>query len=76
VFAEGDGFGGGRDARDGAREESAAATAATAATVSSAAFAEEPPLVAIDHPFLFLIRDIRNGSILFMGQVEDPRQGS
>jgi serpin B len=54
----------------------AAATAATAATVSSAAFAEEPPLVAIDHPFLFLIRDIRNGSILFMGQVEDPRQGS
>lgn len=56
-------------------ESGTVAAAATSATVS-ASFVSEPPLVAIDHPFLFLIRDTRNGSILFMGQVEDPRQGS
>ena len=57
-------------------ESGTVAAAATAATVTSASVVEEPPLVAIDRPFLFLIRDTRNGSILFMGQVEDPRQGS
>jgi serpin B len=57
-------------------ESGTVAAAATAATVSSASVVEEPPLVQIDHPFVFLIRDTRNGSILFMGQVLDPRQGS
>jgi serpin B len=57
-------------------ESGTVAAAATAATVSSASVVEEPPLVKIDHPFVFLIRDTRNGSILFVGQVLDPRQGS
>jgi serpin B len=35
----------------------------------------EPLSIAIDRPFLFLIRDTSTGSILFLGQVEDPRQG-
>jgi serpin B len=55
-------------------ETGTVAAAATAATTDDSA--AEPPRVAIDQPFLFLIRDTKNGSILFMGQVEDPRQGS
>jgi serine protease inhibitor len=31
--------------------------------------------LAIDHPFLFLIRDVNSGAILFTAQVTDPTSG-
>lgn len=56
-------------------ESGTIATAATSGGACNCSAIEEPLMVTIDQPFLFLIRDTKTGSILFMGQVQDPRQG-
>jgi serine protease inhibitor len=53
-------------------EEGTEAAAATATTMRATSIQLPPPTFRADHPFLFLIRDVKSGSILFMGRVADP----
>jgi serpin B len=48
------------------------AAAATAVMMELAAIPEEPVEVTVDHPFIFVIRDIETGAALFVGRVVDP----
>ncbi len=50
-----------------------AGTEAAAATGVGAVPTSRPPEVKLDRPFIFLIRDIQTGTVLFVGQVVDPR---
>jgi serpin B len=50
-------------------EEGTEAAAATAVVMLKGSL---PPAFRADHPFLFLIRDMRSGSILFLGRVMNP----
>lgn len=55
-------------------EEGTEAAAATAVVMKLEAAMPEPiPVFRADHPFLFIIRDTKTGSILFMGRVAKPR---
>ncbi len=55
-------------------EEGTEAAAATGVTVSlTAVVPEQTPVFRADRPFLFLIRDNRSGSILFIGRMMNPK---
>ena len=57
-------------------EEGTEAAAATAVTMMPMAAPvrehKEPPVFRADHPFVFLIKDNRTDSILFLGRITDP----
>jgi serpin B len=53
-------------------EEGTEAAAATAVVMKLAVVEDEPIPVTIDRSFIFLIRDVRTGAILFVGRVVDP----
>ena len=54
-------------------EEGTEAAAATAVVVGITSVPPQPPVFRADHPFLFLIRDNRSGSILFIGRMMNPK---
>jgi len=56
-------------------EEGTEAAAATAVAMTRSAVIKQPPpqpILRADHPFIFLIRDTRSGSVLFLGRLVDP----
>jgi serpin B len=54
-------------------EEGTEAAAATEVSPSMSTMTEEPVVFRADHPFVFVIRDDRTDSILFLGQVLNPK---
>jgi serpin B len=55
-------------------ESGTEAAAATAVIMKLTSMPAEPLTVTIDRPFIFAIRDIQTGSLLFVGRVVDPSQ--
>jgi serine protease inhibitor len=53
-------------------EEGTEAAAATVVMTLGAGLPPPLPVFRADHPFLFLIREVRTGSILFLGRVLNP----
>ncbi len=53
-------------------EEGTEAAAATPKCARPGKEPKAPPVFRADHPFIFLIRDIKTGTILFMGRVVNP----
>jgi len=56
----------------GVDEAGTEAAAATAVIMRATAMPVKPLEVTIDRPFIFLIRDIQTGSIIFVGRVANP----
>ena len=53
-------------------EKGTEAAAATAVVMSDTAAPAEPVRLRIDRPFLFVLRDVPTGGILFLGRILDP----
>ncbi len=47
-------------------------TEAAAATAVIVGIDSVPPTVRVDRPFVFMIRDVQSGTVLFLGRVLDP----
>ena len=56
-------------------EKGTEAAAATAVVMAASAMPADPVTLRVDRPFLFAVRDVPTGAILFLGQVTDPRAG-
>jgi serpin B len=52
--------------------EAAAATGVIMRAMAMRRAPDPPPIFRADHPFVFAIRDNRNGAVLFIGRLADP----
>jgi len=53
-------------------EKGTTASAASAVVMGGSAAPAAPVTLRVDHPFLFVLRDIPTGAIVFLGRVADP----
>lgn len=53
-------------------EEGTEAAAATGVAATTVSVSPEPIVIMADRPYLFVIRDLLTGSVLFIGRIEDP----
>jgi serpin B len=53
-------------------EEGTEAAAATAVVIGVTSAPMDPVTLTVDRPFIFLVRDMETGALLFMGRVVDP----
>jgi serpin B len=53
-------------------EKGTEAAAATAVVMDTTSVPADPVTLRVDRPFLFLLRDVPTGAIVFMGRVVDP----
>jgi len=53
-------------------EKGTTAAAATAVVMRAGSAPAEPVTLTVDHPFLFALRDIPTGAVLFLGRITDP----
>jgi len=53
--------------------EAAAATAVSMAKAGAAPPSDEPKPFVADHPFLFVLRDVKSQMVLFIGRVTQPK---
>ena len=56
-------------------EKGTEAAAATAVAMAATAMPADSVTLRVDRPFLFAVRDLPTGAILFLGQVTDPGAG-
>jgi len=53
-------------------EDGTEAAAATGVIVGTTSAPAEPVKVVVDRPFIFLIRDIKTGAVIFVGRIANP----
>lgn len=53
-------------------EKGTEAAAATAVVVGRTSMPAETVTLTVDHPFLFALRDLETGTVLFLGRITDP----